>query len=495
LNIKKELRKQIIDVTVKAVECLYKEKGINEEIPEIEIEKPKFEGHGDYSINIAMKLAKPLKSAPRKIAEDIVKGIKTEDSIIEKIEIAGPGFINFYLSENWLYEGIKLIEDMKEKYGESDIGKGKKVMVEFISANPTGPLHMGNARGGALGDLIAEVLDKAGYEVTREFYVNDAGNQIVKFGISLEARYLQEINGEDYIEFPEDGYQGGDIREHAKSYISEFGDNLSDKSEDVRRNTLIEFSLKRNIDSIKIDVGKYGVEFDNWFSEKSIHESGYVQDTINKLKDNNYTVENEDALWFKTTAFGAEKDDVLIRNNGIPTYLAADIAYHRNKFLEREYDWVINLWGADHHGHVERLKNAMTALNIDREKLDIVLFQLVRLYRNGEVARMSKRTGKSISLGDLLDEVGVDAARFFFNMKTSGVHLDFDLDLAVKQSNDNPVFYVQYAHARICSILRKSCISCPSLRMEFLCCIINYFTLLHNFNCCAIMPCIWCNKI
>jgi arginyl-tRNA synthetase len=454
LNIKKELREKLIELVTEAVKEVYKTKNIKTEIPDVKIEKPKFEGHGDYAVNIAMVLAKPLKMPPGKIAEEITANIP-ENDIIEKIEVAGPGFINFHLSEEWIYEGLKLIEDMKDKFGKSDIGNGKKVMVEYVSANPTGPPHMGNARGAALGDLIAEVLDKSGYDVTREFYINDAGNQIEKFGFSLEARYLQELFGSDYIEFPEDGYHGDDIILHTKKYIKINGDNLSKLESEERRKVLVDFALKRNLESLEENLKLYGIEFDNWFSEKTLHSSGYIEETISLMKENGYTTEEEGALWFKTTEFGAEKNDVLIRNNGIATYLAADIAYHRNKFEKRKFDRVINLWGADHHGHVERLKNAMTAIGVDRDKLDIVLFQLVRLYRDGEAVRMSKRTGKSISLGDLLEEVGKDAARFIFNMKTSGVHLDFDLGLAVKQSNENPVFYVQYAHARICSILRK----------------------------------------
>ncbi|NLL05256.1 MAG: arginine--tRNA ligase [Clostridiaceae bacterium] len=430
------------------------------ELPEFEagdivVETPREKEHGDFSTNIAMQAAKAAKRAPRQIADIIIKNMDFEDTYIKKVETAGPGFINFYLNNLWLYDTLKTIQTMKDKYGEINIGKGLKVMVEFVSANPTGPLHMGNARGGALGDCIASVLSKAGYDVTREFYVNDAGNQIEKFGISLEARYIQQLKGEDAVEFPEDGYHGEDIIEHMKDYIAINGDKLLNVGSEQRRKELVEFALPRNIERIRTGLESYGVKFDVWFSEQSLYDSGELQETLDLLKNNGYTTEKDGALWFKTSELGTEKDEVIVRNNGLPTYFTSDIAYHRNKFLKRKYDRVINLLGADHHGHVARMKAAVKALGVDPDKLDVVLFQLVRLYRNGEIARMSKRTGKSISLIDLLDEVGRDAARFFFNTKASGSHLDFDLDLAVKESNENPVFYVQYAHARICSMLKR----------------------------------------
>lgn len=430
------------------------------ELPEFEevdivVETPREKERGDFSTNIAMQAAKAAKKAPRQIADIITKNMDFEGTYIEKVETAGPGFINFYLNNLWLYDTLKTIQTMKDKYGEINIGKGLKVMVEFVSANPTGPLHMGNARGGALGDCIASVMSKAGYDVTREFYVNDAGNQIEKFGISLEARYIQQLKGEDAVEFPEDGYHGEDIIEHMKDYIAINGDKLLNVDSEQRRKELVEFALPRNIERIKTGLESYGVKFDVWFSEQSLYDSGELQETLDLLKNNGYTTEKDGALWFKTSELGTEKDEVIVRNNGLPTYFTSDIAYHRNKFLNRKYDRVINLLGADHHGHVARMKAAVKALGVDPDKLDVVLFQLVRLYRNGEIARMSKRTGKSISLIDLLDEVGRDAARFFFNTKASGSHLDFDLDLAVKESNENPVFYVQYAHARICSMLKR----------------------------------------
>ena len=454
-NISADIRKQINSVVIDA----FKKAAAAGELPEIEIseiniEVPREKGHGDFSTNVAMQVTKLAKKAPRMVAETIIKNIDTADTYIESIECAGPGFINFKLSNQYLFDALKIIKEEKEDYGKINIGNGKKVMVEFVSANPTGPLHMGNARGGALGDCIASVLSAAGYDVTREFLINDAGNQIEKFGISLEARYIQIIKGEDDVEFPEDGYHGEDIAEHMKDFAAIHGDKYIDVEPEERRKVFVDFALPRNIDRIKEGLASYGINFDVWFSEQTLHKSGEVADTIELLKKNNCTVEKDGALWIKGEVIGCEKDEVLVRNNGIPTYFAADIAYHRNKFETRGYDWGINLWGADHHGHVARMKGAMAAIGISPEKLDVVLFQLVRLYRNGEIARMSKRTGKSISLMDLIEEVGRDGVRFFFNTKASGSHLDFDLDLAVKQSNENPVFYVQYAHARICSMLK-----------------------------------------
>lgn len=454
-NIIENLRQQIRESVEKSLAGAIQRGELQElEIPAINVETPKEKDHGDFSTNVAMQVTKLAKMPPRQIAGIIIKNLDIEGTYIEKVECAGPGFINFYLKSSWLYDALRIINREGPDFGKINIGNGQKVMVEFVSANPTGPLHMGNARGGALGDLIASVLQAAGYDVTREFYVNDAGNQIEKFGISLEARYIQLLKGEDAIAFPEDGYQGEDIIDHMRDYIAEYGDKLLEADEAVRRKTLVDFALPRNLERIRNGLKSYGIEYDVWFSEQSLYDSGELQDTMKYLRENGYTVEKEGAEWFKASDFGIEKDEVLVRNNGLPTYFASDIAYHGNKFLKRKFDRVINLWGADHHGHVARMKAAVQALGVNPDKLDIVLFQLVRLYRNGEIARMSKRTGRSISLQDLLEEVGRDAARFIFNTKASGSHLDFDLDLAVKQSNDNPVFYVQYAHARICSMLR-----------------------------------------
>ena len=424
------------------------------DIPDISVEIPRDKEHGDFSTNLAMQFAKAAGVNPRKAAEEIIYFAELEGTYIEKMECAGPGFINFYLKRDWIYEALKIITEEGRAYGTSEMGKGIRVMVEFVSANPTGPLHMGNARGGALGDCIANVLEASGYEVTREFYVNDAGNQIEKFGISLEARYMQQLHGEDSFPFPEDGYQGEDIKDRVNEYIEQFGDKLSKAEPELRRSELVKFALPENVRRIKKGLEEYGVSFDVWFRESSLYNDNSVEHTLNFLKENGYTYEKDDAVWFKASLFGTEKDEVLIRNNGVPTYFASDIAYHLNKFKTRKFDRVINLLGADHHGHVGRMKAAVKALGVDDGKLEIIIFQLVRLYRNGEIARMSKRTGRAITLEDLIEEVGRDAARFFFNMRAAGSHLDFDLDLAVKQSNDNPVFYVQYAHARICSMMR-----------------------------------------
>ncbi|NLX64062.1 MAG: arginine--tRNA ligase [Clostridiaceae bacterium] len=455
-NIFDKIREQIFKVVKEAfVACEKKGSLPNIQIEDIFIEIPRERSFGDFSTNIAMQVSKQAKMPPRKIAELLVSEFDFSGTYIERTEVAGPGFLNFYLKKDWLYDALRIIQEKRDKYGEVDLGKGIKVNVEYVSANPTGPLHMGNARGGALGDCLASVLKKAGYDVTKEFYINDAGNQIEKFGISLEARYLQIVLGEDKVEFPEDGYHGEDIIEHAKSYYEEYGDILLNKSPEERRKALVDYALPKNIKKIRETLEAYGITYDVWFSEKSLHESGAVKKAIDYLTEKGYTLEKDGAIWLNGEKLGLEKDEVLVRNNGVATYMAADIAYHYNKFITRGFDWAIDLWGADHHGHVARMKAAMEPFGISKDRLEVVLFQLVRLYRNGELARMSKRTGKAISLEDLLEEVGRDAARFFFNLKTAGSHLDFDLDLAVKQSNDNPVFYVQYAHARICSLLKK----------------------------------------
>ena len=422
---------------------------------EIEIEIPKEKSHGDFSANIAMKLTKVLRNSPQNIAKALIDGMKTEGTYIDKIEIAGPGFINFYLKDSWLYDGLKECINKKENYGRLEIGKGKKVMVEFVSANPTGPMHMGNARGGALGDSLAGVLDMAGYDVTREFYINDAGAQIDKFANSLEARYIQELKGEDAIEFSPDWYQGNDIKRLAKAFAQIHGDKYLEASEDERKDALVKFGLNHNIPKLKTDLENYRINYDVWFNESQIHENGEVAQTIELLRKSDYTYEKDGALWLRSTDFGCEKDDVLIRANGFPTYFAVDIAYHRNKFEKRGFDKVINIWGADHHGHVLRMKGAMEAIGIDSSKLEIILMQLVRLVKEGKAVRMSKRTGEMITLSDLVEDIGIDAARFFFNLRQAESHFEFDLDLAIAQNNENPVFYVQYAHARIASIIRN----------------------------------------
>ncbi|MFV9568125.1 arginine--tRNA ligase [Thermoanaerobacter mathranii] len=453
-NIIQKVKDEIKDMVTTAIKNSVKEGLINiESIPEIEIEEPKEKQHGDLAINTAMIMAKQAKMSPKKIAEIIVSKMDTSNTFIEKIEVAGPGFINFFLNDKFLEETLKLVYKRGKDYGRVNIGKGKKVQVEFVSANPTGPMHMGNARGGALGDALASVLDYAGYDVTREFYINDAGNQIEKFGYSLEARYLQLLGIP--AEVPEGGYHGEDIIDRAREFLEIYGEKYKDAPSEERRKTLVEYGLKKNLEKIKEDLELYGIEYDVWFSEQSLYDSGEVYKVIEELKQKGYTYEKDGALWFKMTLFGAEKDDVLVRANGFPTYLASDIAYHKNKFITRGFDWVINVWGADHHGHIAPMKGAMQALGIDPDRLDVVLMQLVKLIEGGQVVKMSKRTGRMVTLRDLIDEVGKDAARFFFNMRSADSPIDFDLDLAKEQSNENPVFYVQYAHARICSIIRQ----------------------------------------
>ncbi|HCX64579.1 MAG TPA: arginine--tRNA ligase, partial [Eubacteriaceae bacterium] len=424
-----------------------------ETMPEIMLEIPREASFGDFATNAAMQLPKQAKKPPKVIAEAIVKNFDNKAAGVEKCEIAGPGFINFTLQPEWVYGIVEDVIDKKNEYGKSDYGKGKTVNVEYISANPTGPMHMGNARGGAIGDTISALFDWAGYRATKEFYINDAGNQIEKFAVSLEARYLQE-NGQD-VTFPEDGYQGEDITLRAKEFIEREGDRYVKAESQERKEALVNYALAKNIEAIRKDLADYGVVYDVWFHESSLYENDQVREAVDRLKERGHTYEKEGALWFKATEFGCEKDDVLIRQNGVPTYFTADIAYHYNKFVTREFDHGINVWGADHHGHVARMKAALEALGIDPKRLDVILMQLVRLMRDGETARMSKRKGNAVTLSDLVEEVGKDAARFFFNLRSPESHFDFDLDLAVEQSNDNPVFYVQYAHARISSILRQ----------------------------------------
>lgn len=425
-----------------------------ESIPDYIIEEPREKEHGDFAANAAMLLARQAKKAPRMIAEAIVSQLDTEDTYIDSAEVAGAGFINFRLNPAYIRRVLSVIEAEQDNFGRVSVGNGKKVMVEFVSANPTGPMHMGNARGGALGDSLAAILDWAGYDVTREFYVNDAGNQIEKFGNSLEARYIQALRGENAVAFPEDGYHGDDIRQRAQAYIDLHGDSLLELDSESRKKELVAFALEKNIDDLKKDLETYRIFYDVWFRESVLHENGEARKVVEELKQLGHAYEKDGAVWFRATDFGEEKDEVLVRQNGFLTYYAVDIAYHKNKFIDRGFDTVINIWGADHHGHVARLKAALSALGIAPERLEIILMQLVRLVSGGEVVRMSKRTGKSITLKDLLEEVSIDAARFFFNMRQANSHFDFDLDLAVEQSNENPVFYVQYAHARICSILR-----------------------------------------
>ena len=424
------------------------------DIPKFIIEKPADKKNGDFSSNIAMAGARAFHGAPRMIAEAIVKNFSLDGGYIDRCEIAGPGFINFYLSDKYYSDVLKDIVASGDSYGRSDYGEGKKILVEFVSANPTGPMHIGNARGGAIGDCLASVLDAAGYDVQREFYVNDAGNQIEKFATSLEVRYLQEC-GKD-IELPEDAYHGEDITVHARNFFSEVGDKYANCDSQERRDALVAYALPKNIAGLEADLGKYRIKYDKWFRESTLHKDGSVQKVIEALKERGVTYEQDGALWFKASEFGNDKDIVLIRANGIPTYIVPDIAYHYNKLVTRGYDKAIDVLGADHHGYIPRMKAALTALGLDADRLDIVIMQMVRLVRNGETIKLSKRSGKAITLNTLLEEIPIDAARFFFNLREPNSHFDFDLELAAKQSSENPVYYVQYAHARICSIIKKA---------------------------------------
>ena len=420
------------------------------------VEIPKDVKNGDFASTFAMQAAKPLGMNPRKIAEAICEKAQLDGTIFSGLEIAGPGFLNLRLGHGYFENVLRDIQEEGKNYGRSQSGKKEKIMVEFVSANPTGPMHMGNARGGVLGDSLAEVLSRAGNDVSREFYVNDAGNQIEKFAQSLEARYFQILDGEENVPFPEDGYHGDDIRELAKIFYEQHGDSYRNVSQKERHDALVQFGLEKNLAKMRQDLEKYRITYDTWFFESTLHDSGYVKETVDLLTQKGATYESEGALWLRTSDYGCEKDDVLRRANGFYTYFAADIAYHRNKFEQRGFDRVINIWGADHHGHVARLKAALDILGLDgSHRLEIVLMQLVRLMRDGEVVRMSKRTGKAITLSDLLDEISCDAARYFFNSRAADTHLEFDLGLAVREDNENPVYYVQYAHARVKSILRN----------------------------------------
>ena len=441
------------------------------EVKTAPVEIPKDTANGDFTTTFALAASKALRQPPRNIAQALLDHMKLEGTYFASAEIAGPGFLNFRLNDSWYAGVMEAVEAEGEAYGTNDGLRGKKIMVEFVSANPTGPMHMGNARGGVLGDTLASVLTACGADVTREFYVNDAGHQIDKFAHSIEARYLQLIKGEEAVPFPEDGYQGGDIRDLAQAYYDQSGEKLLNVPEEERQAELAQYGLSVNLPKMKTDLQRYKINYDNWFYESTLHESGYVAETVDLLTERGWTYEKDGALWLRTADIMREnllkagkkdkdiekldlKDDVLRRANGFYTYFAADIAYHRNKFAVRGFDKVINVWGADHHGHVARLKGALDALGLDGSgKLDIVLMQLVKLLRDGEVVRMSKRTGKAISLSDLLDEVSVDAARWYFNAKPD-TQMEFDLGLAVREDSENPIYYVEYAHARICSLLR-----------------------------------------
>jgi arginyl-tRNA synthetase len=424
------------------------------EMPQFNIEKPANKDNGDYSTNVAMAGARAFKKAPRMIAEAIASCIDLDGTAFERVEIAGPGFMNFFLSQQFYSNVLKDVFSCGKDYGKSDYGQGKRVLVEFVSANPTGPMHIGNARGGAIGDCLASVLDWAGFSVNREFYVNDAGNQIEKFATSLEVRYLQHYDPS--VELPEDAYHGQDIVEHAENFIKEYGDKYVNADSKERRKALVDFALPKNIAGLEMDLGRYRITYDKWFRESTLHNDGSVQRVIDALKEKGVTYEQDGALWFKASEYGNDKDIVLVRANGLPTYIVPDIAYHYNKLVTRGYDKAIDVLGADHHGYVPRMKAALTALGLDASRLDCVIMQMVRLVREGETIKLSKRSGKAITLNTLIDEVPLDAARFFFNLREPNSHFDFDLELAAKQSSENPVYYVQYAHARICSIIKKA---------------------------------------
>ena len=471
-NLIQTAREQVAELTQRA----YEKAAAQGLLPQGEtirgtVEVPKDSRNGDFASSFAMAGAKALKMAPRAIAQIILDNLDLEGTLFQRAEIAGPGFLNFFYSANWYQQVLGAVEADPAGYGSSDVGHGQKVMVEFVSANPTGPMHMGNARGGVLGDTLANVLSRVGYNTWKEFYVNDAGNQVHKFAQSIHARYMQILLGEDGYEFPENGYQGEDIKELAQAFYEVHGDSYKDASEEKWLEDMSTFGLERNIPKMKADLNKYGIEYDQWFLESELHNSGYVAETVELLAQKGWTYEKDGALWLDTTGLLKEKylregksqeqvdkldlkDDVLRRANGFYTYFAADIAYHRNKFAVRGFDKVINVWGADHHGHVARLQAALDGLGLDGSgRLVIVLMQLVNLLQDGKPVRMSKRTGKAIALHDLLDEISVDAARYYFNNRASTSPLDFDLDLAVRQDSDNPVYYVQYAHARICSLI------------------------------------------
>lgn len=452
-----------------------------EPLPQYTVEIPADKSHGDFAANTAMVSARALKMPPRKIAELICGAIHLEGTMFDRCEIAGPGFMNFFLGRKWFADAVQCVLDEKENYGRIDYGKGKRVLVEFVSANPTGPMHIGNARGGAIGDCLASVLDWAGFHAEREFYVNDAGNQIEKFGKSLSLRYMQLCSdkGQEYIseyrddteklcaavyaesgegqafEMPEDVYLGTDIIEHAANYYFKNGDSLSEVSEEERSKSLVAYALPLNIDGLERDLKKYRIVYDNWFRESTIHAKNETKLVVDKLLEAGKAYEQDGAIWFRATEYGLDKDFVLRRSNGLYTYIVPDIAYHYDKLVTRNFDKAINILGADHHGYVPRLKAVLMAMGVDAGKLDAVLMQMVRLVRNGETVKLSKRSGKAITLVTLLDEIPIDAARFFFNLREANSQFEFDLDLAVEKTSQNPVYYVQYAHARICSLLRN----------------------------------------
>ena len=445
-QVRERLKAEIKDSVVKAGLAT------EEQIPEVVLELPKEKAHGDYATNMAMQLARVAKKAPRMIAEEIVANFDKSKASIEKIEIAGPGFINFYMNNSYLTDLIPTILTAGEAYGETTVGNKQKVQVEFVSANPTGDLHLGHARGAAVGDSLSNILQKAGYDVSREYYINDAGNQINNLAKSVEARYLQALGQE--AEMPEDGYHGQDIVGIGKRLAEEFGDKYVAMDEKERFDFFREYGLKYEMEKLQKDLEEYRVRFDVWYSETSLYNNGKIDRALEALRNAGHIYEEDGATWFRSTTFGDDKDRVLIKNDGSYTYLTPDIAYHQDK-LERGFEKLINVWGADHHGYIPRMKAAIQALGYDKDTLEVEIIQLVHLFKDGEKMKMSKRTGKAVTMRELTEEVGLDAVRYFFAMRSSDTHLDFDLDLAVSQSNENPVYYAQYAHARICSMLRS----------------------------------------
>lgn len=479
INPVKSASDELYEIIGKALSELAKENEIDKSaLPKWVVEIPADVSHGDFAANAALACAKVFRSNPRKIAESIAEKISLENTSFEKVEIAGPGFINFFLSKKWFENVVLAVLTENSLYGRTDFGQKKKILVEFVSANPTGPMHIGNARGGAIGDCLSSVLEAAGYNVCREFYINDAGNQVNKFGKSLELRYMQ-LNSPENREFlksfddddklcqavfedterfpmPEDVYLGADIIAHAKKFTDINGDKYVNSTEEERRAALVDYALPLNIKGLECDLEKYRIIYDSWFHESTLHNDGSVDKIIERLKESGYTYEQDGALWFRSTELGDDKDRVLIRDNGIPTYFVPDIAYHYNKLAERNFDIAIDILGADHHGYIPRMKAAMKALGIDENRLDMVIMQMVSLIdKDGNPVKQSKRSGKAISLVTLLDEIPIDAARFFFNLREADSQFEFDLDLAIEQTSQNPVYYVQYAHARICSIIRN----------------------------------------
>lgn len=478
-NAVNQAKSEIKEIVISALGVLVREGKIAAEpLPTFQVTIPNDSAHGDFSANAALVCAKALKTNPRALAQQIVDAAVLDGTSFDKIELAGPGFLNFFLGSKWFSEVVTNTVSLGTDYGKTELGAGKRVLVEFVSANPTGPMHIGNARGGAIGDCLASLLQTAGYKADREFYINDAGNQVAKFGKSLSLRYMQicgdagqrivsECGGDmekftmavysdtETFPMPEDVYLGQDIIEHAKNYYDINGAVLADKPEEERAKALVDYALPLNEERLETDLLKYRIKYDNWFKESSLHESGAVNEVIERLKAGGYTYEQDGALWLKATELGGEQDFVLLRSNGFPTYIVPDIAYHYNKLVTRGYDKAIDVLGADHHGYVKRMRVCLKAMGIDEKRLDVVMCQMVNLVRDGEVVKLSKRSGKAITLSTLLDEVPIDEARFFFNLRSTDTHLDFDLDLAVEESSKNPVFYVQYAHARICRVLEK----------------------------------------